>query len=203
MSMWKWIGVVFLLLVASLLLLDQLISSPSSPSLTQAISAGQALASTTTLPLPPSASPARAPAAKVQPPPRPAAATGAPSGVVEKLDPNSRAFFRKIDDDIPDRFYTLAALRCYRPGAQHENDDEGITLNISVKIVAGEVMADKVTVIDNDLPDPAMSSCIEEAVKEGHWRDDSLPDWTEDEEVFIRPGGMRKHLPEEMDDDTD
>ncbi len=157
----------------------------------------------------PAAAPAKASApievATPAPKPAPAPAPAAPAAPEppKKLDPQSDAFFYKFDEVVPKRL-TREAASCYEGHAHLANRNMRLKLSFKTQIANGEVTLHDVKVVDSSLGDQALEACFVRKVSEAHWRDDSLPDWTQDDMIVIRPErGLKKYMKENLEYDGD
>jgi hypothetical protein len=120
-------------------------------------------------------------------------------GKPAKLDPKSDEFFYKFDEVVPKALTRNAAV-CYegRHGQLHRN--QKLSLRFKTRIVNGEVTVHDVTIKESTLSDPALETCFIQAVQRSSWKDDSLPDWEQDDELVIRPErGMKKFWKDNVD----
>ena len=132
-------------------------------------------------------------------PAKPAAAPEAP----KKLDPQSDAFFYKFDEVVPKRLQREAAA-CYEGHAHLANRNMRLKLTFKTHIDNGEVTLHDVKIADSSLGDQALENCFVRKISEAHWRDDSLPDWQQDDMIVIRPErGLKKYMKENLEYDGD
>jgi len=121
----------------------------------------------------------------------------------KKLDPQSDAFFYKFDEVVP-KILTREAASCYEGHAHLANRNVRLKLAFKTQIANGQVTLHDVKVVDSSLGDQALESCFVRKVQDAHWRDDSLPDWTQDDMLVLRPErGMKKYMKENLDYDGD
>ena len=115
-----------------------------------------------------------------------------------KLDPKSDAFIELVDEIIPRRLYGRVADRCYQ---RNYPDWEKIKLSIKERAVGGQYMITDVSIIESNIQSNEMRDCIVSAVKGASWGADEMPDWEDEDELFIRVSGMKKYLdlPDEND----
>ena len=143
-----------------------------------------------------------APAPAPAPAPVEKAAAQAPEPP-KKLDPQSDAFFYKFDEVVP-KILTREAASCYEGHAHLANRNMRLKLTFKTQIANGQVTLHDVKVVDSSLGDQALESCFVRKVSEAHWRDDSLPDWTQDDMLVLRPErGMKKYMKENLEYDGD
>jgi hypothetical protein len=160
---------------------------------------------------PADAAPAPAPKAEAAPAPTaPARAQGSglaqaaaqvaeATGKPEKVDPASDAFFYKFDDLQP-AMLTRNAATCYSGGLGRVARNAKLKLAFKDKIVNGEVFVTDVKIVESTISDKALIDCFVREVENTKWHDDSLPDWTQDDELVIRPErGMKKYTKENME----
>lgn len=159
---------------------------------------------------PADAAPAPAPKAEVVPAPEPARAQGsglaqvaakvaAETGKPEKVDPASDAFFYKFDDLQP-HLLDKAAATCYSGGMNRVGWNAKLKLAFKDKIVNGDVTVADVKIVEDTIHNKELTDCFVREVQNTKWHDDSLPDWTQDDELVIRPErGMKKYTKENMD----
>ena len=128
-----------------------------------------------------------------------AAKVGAATGKPEKVDPASDAFFYKFDDLQP-AMLTRNAASCYSGGLGRVGRNAKLKLSFKDKIVDGEVTVTDVKIVESTISDQALIDCFVREVQNTKWHDDSLPDWTQPDELVIRPErGMKKYTKENME----
>jgi nucleoid-associated protein YgaU len=121
------------------------------------------------------------------------------TGKPEKVDPASDAFFYKFDDLQP-HLLDKAAATCYTGGLHRVGRNAKLKLAFKDKIVNGDVTVTDVKIVDDTIHDKELTDCFVREVSNTKWHDDSLPDWTQDDELVIRPErGMKKYTKENMD----
>jgi hypothetical protein len=126
---------------------------------------------------------------------RVAEATGKP----QKVDPASDAFFYKFDDLQPSML-TRNAASCYTGGLARVHRNAKVKLSFKDKIVNGDVFVTDVAIVESTIADKALVDCFVKEVTNTKWHDDTLPDWTQDDELIIRPErGMKKFTKENME----
>jgi hypothetical protein len=144
----------------------------------------------------PASAPASAPA-PIATTPRPGATvhapdaprSGAPASAVRKLAPDSDAFHHRIDDLVPQRLYGEAA-RCYHGGQQR---DQRLDLSYHVRVADGTVSIANVRAEDTTLTDRALERCIVDRVERARWRDELLPDYEGEGDVFLSVQGFKQY----------
>jgi len=161
---------------------------------------------------PADAAPAPAPRPQAAPAPEAPAARAQGSGLAEaaakvaeetgkpeKVDPASDAFFYKFDDLQP-AMLTRNAASCYSGGLGRVGRNAKLKLAFKDKIVNGEVTVTDIKIVESTISDKALVDCFVREVQNTKWHDDSLPDWTQDDELVIRPErGMKKYTKENME----
>ena len=161
---------------------------------------------------PADAAPAPAPRPQAAPAPEAPAARAQGSGLAEaaakvaeetgkpeKVDPASDAFFYKFDDLQP-AMLTRNAASCYSGGLGRVGRNAKLKLAFKDKIVNGEVTVTDIKIVESTISDQALVDCFVREVQNTKWHDDSLPDWTQDDELVIRPErGMKKYTKENME----
>jgi hypothetical protein len=121
----------------------------------------------------------------------------------KKLDPQSDAFFYRFDETVPANL-TRAAADCYTGGLNRVHRNQKLKLGFKTRIVKGEVTVTELKVLESTLNNPALEACFVQKVTAAHWHDDELPDWTQDDQLVIRPErGMKKFTKENMDYEGD
>jgi hypothetical protein len=165
---------------------------------------GDAVASPSA-PVAPAPVAAKAPIEVAMPAPAPAPAPVKPAAPEppKKLDPQSDAFFYKFDEVVPKRL-TREAAACYEGHAHLANRNMRLKVSFKTQIANGEVTLHDVKVVDSSLGDQALENCFVRKISEAHWRDDSLPDWQQDDMIVIRPErGLKKYMKENLEYDGD
>jgi hypothetical protein len=109
---------------------------------------------------------------------------------VVKYDPQSEEFSHEVDVGIPDGFRAKLA-RCERPGV---DPDSKITINYRLHIDEGVVSASRVTVGKSNLGNSGLEQCMVKAVEQGRWVAADMPDFMEDQQLFIRIRSLNKYL---------
>lgn len=182
MAKWLVAGAALLALIG--VLLWQLAASPSQPAARVAVF---------------DASPAPA----VEPPPdagrravkrAPAIDDAAPAERPELVDVTSEVGFRRIGQDIPDRF-RAELVSCVDP-ARHDPNAK-LKVGYKMQIVGGWVYASNVRLIESEIDDPAVIRCILRAVESTRFEMDDMPDFEEESELFIRVRSLKKYRSQE------
>ena len=142
-------------------------------------------------------------AVKFEPPPTPPpAAKPVEPGKVEKLDPQSDAFFFKHDEVVIPNVMR-SAVKCWesldavKRATFHRN--QSIVIKFKQKIVNGTVTMTTPVVERSSIKDPALEKCFVNQVLATTWHDDALPDWEQDDEVKISPRVLKKYTRENIE----
>ena len=106
------------------------------------------------------------------------------------LDLQSEEFSARLDVGIPDRFRASLA-RCNR---KDFDPDAKITLSYKLHIESGVVSASNVVVETSDLDDRELETCMVQAVQAARWDAKDLPDFAEEQDLFIRIRSLDKYL---------
>lgn len=112
---------------------------------------------------------------------------------VAMLDPQSEEFSDRVDVGIQDGFRSRLA-RCERDGL---DPDAKIIITYTLHIEDGIVSASNVAVLKSDLNSAALEQCMVAAVQQSRWEASDMPDFKEDQELFIRLRSLSKYLPQE------
>jgi hypothetical protein len=129
----------------------------------------------------------------------PAQGPGRASGgvaAVDKLDPDSKEFFHHVDDVLPSHLYQEAVRNCYRPGLDR---NARISINYTLRAKNGQLEVTDLKVLDSKI-DPSLAQCIVTAVKSARWKDERMPDWEDEDDLYIQVGGMKKFLADDVED---
>jgi hypothetical protein len=188
----RWLTLLAALaVIAALVLLRAMVSAPGERAPAEAATAQAAVAPATFTP-----------PATTLPAPAPASPSPAAPAAPRTLDPRSDAFFFRFDEIVPARL-TAAAARCYE-GARRVHRNQKLTLAFKTHVVAGEVTVSDVTILESTLDYPNLESCFVREVAAVHWHDDALPDWTQDDQLVLRPErGMKKYARDNLDYEGD
>lgn len=123
--------------------------------------------------------------------PRQVRADAAPGTSTEaQLDSQSEEFSHRLDVSIPDGF-RASLSRCNRKGF---DPDAKITIAYRLHIEKGVVSASRVRVEKSDLGDAALEQCMVNSVQQARWQASDLPDFAEDQQIFIRIRSLNKYL---------
>lgn len=126
------------------------------------------------------------------------ASSSAPAAAVRKLDPRGERFRKRVDDQIPIRLYSEAS-HCYKGGG---GVDERLDLSYHIRVRAGAVSITGITTSETTLKDSSIERCVRDRLLAMSWRDEELPDFEEDDDLFMRIGGWRAYLANAEDDDN-
>lgn len=110
-----------------------------------------------------------------------------------QLDDQSEEFSRAVDVTIPDRFRASLA-GCNRKGF---DPDAKISFSYTLTIREGVVSASNVKIEKSDLGDSALENCMLGAIQGARWTDPELPDFSEDQDLFLRIRSLNKYLDED------
>lgn len=106
------------------------------------------------------------------------------------LDPQGEEFSARLDVGIPDRFRASLA-NCNR---KDFDPDAKISLTYTLTIADGQVSASNVQVDKSDLGDRELETCMVQAVQSARWEAKDLPDFSEEQDLFIRIRSLDKYL---------
>jgi hypothetical protein len=116
-----------------------------------------------------------------------------------KVDINSDAFFIRFDELVP-QLTTRNAAKCYTGGLGRVHRNQKVKLAFKDTIKNGVVTITDVKVVESTINDQTLIDCFVREVQGTTWNDDGLPDWTQDDELVIRPErGMKKFTKENME----
>jgi hypothetical protein len=192
----KWLAAALSLVVAALLVLLWLQMHDSEPTV---VPSTQAQQPTTVTPVVTVASAEKSQIADA------VAKVQAANDASKKIDINSDAFFIRFDDLIP-QMLTRNAAKCYTGGLHRVHRNQKVKLSFKDHIVDGKVTVSDVKVVagETTINDPDLVKCFVEQVSATTWTDNELPDWTQDDELVIRPErGMKKFTKDNMEYETD
>ncbi len=108
------------------------------------------------------------------------------------LDPTSEAFSHELDVGIPDGFRAKLA-DCER---KDMDPDAKISISYQLHIEAGIVSASQVRVQKSDLDNPDLEQCMVVAIQNARWEAANLPNFSEEQDLFIRMRSLDKYLDE-------
>lgn len=114
----------------------------------------------------------------------------ASDAAVAQYDPQSEEFSHQVDVGIPDGFRAKLA-RCNRRGV---DPDAKISLSYRLHIEGGVVSASQVTIEKSDLGNAKLEQCMVNAVQQARWVAADMPDFTEEQDLFIRIRSLNKYL---------
>lgn len=121
---------------------------------------------------------------------------GAPA--VQKLNPKSERYANRMDDQIPQRLYGMAS-RCYKGGSGR---DQRLDVSYHIHVSDGAVSIGDVRVVESTLSDPQLERCVLGTIANARWRDDELPNLSEEGDLFMRVEGFSSYLANAEDDDV-
>lgn len=107
-----------------------------------------------------------------------------------KFDPTSDEFSHELDVGIPDGFKAKMAT-CKRDAV---DPNAKITIGYKLHIEDDVVSASKVTVKDSNLGNTTLEQCIVSAVQDGRWVAADMPDFSEEQDIFVRMRSLDKYL---------
>ena len=120
-------------------------------------------------------------------------------GKPEKIDINSDAFFIRFDELVAP-LTSRNAAKCYTGGLNRVHRNQKVKLAFKDTIKDGVVTISDVRVVESTINDKALVDCFVREVAATTWTDEGLPDWTQDDELVIRPErGMKKFTKENME----
>ena len=184
--MTKWLVAIGALVVALVVLLWQLSTPPEPrPVLARSSSSGGA-----DLPKESSQSSKLAPSNAVPP-----NSVDSPQSDPEKEDeiemlvPGTPEFGHRMDVVVPENFREALAP-CYKGGL---DGNLKLTLTYQLHIVGGKIYATDVKVAKSELNDRALEQCMVTAVQQLSWTAEDVPDWSEEQELFVRLRTLKKY----------
>lgn len=121
--------------------------------------------------------------------PKAATSTKEPPAVT-KLDPTSDEFSDELDVGIPDGFKAKMAA-CERDGAY---PNAKITISYKLHIENDVVSASKVSIKESNLNNPSLEQCMVAAVQDARWVAADMPDFSEEQDLFVRMRSLDKYL---------
>ncbi|MEM9489099.1 MAG: hypothetical protein AAGC55_08140 [Myxococcota bacterium] len=110
---------------------------------------------------------------------------------VEMLEPGTDEYNRHIDVYFPGRFRAQAAL-CYDSDQRSRKE---MQLSYDLIIVGGQVSVSNVRVVESDLS-KGLEACMVEAVQKTTFRADNMPDFNEEQDLFIQLHSLKKYQPD-------
>jgi hypothetical protein len=120
-----------------------------------------------------------------------------------KIDPASDEFFYRFDDLQPSML-TRNAASCYTGGLHRVHRNAKVKLAFKDRIKNGVVSVEDVRIVESTIGDQELVACFLREVQKTTWKDDALPDWTQDDQLVIRPErGMKKYTKENMEYEGD
>lgn len=108
------------------------------------------------------------------------------------LVPGGDKFNYRLDVAIPDQF-RAAGAHCYDPNKHKLDPNLTLKISLQLRVVEGEVSATDVSVAKSELNNQELEQCFVSAVKQARWYHEDLPDWNEEQELFIRLRALKKY----------
>lgn len=105
------------------------------------------------------------------------------------LVPGTPEFGHRMDVVVTDNFREALAP-CYKGGL---DGNLKLTLTYQLHIVSGKHYATNVKVAKSELNNRELEDCMVAAVQEMSWAADDVPDWTEEQELFVRLRSLKKY----------
>jgi hypothetical protein len=115
----------------------------------------------------------------------------------KKLRENGEEYIERIDEVYPRRLYGFAA-QCYEGGIER---DYKMKFAYKLRGENGVVRVTEVKLLESNFEDEKIEHCMRDAIANATWRDDEIPDFTDEDELLIRVRGIKKYL--QSDDDSD
>jgi hypothetical protein len=120
-----------------------------------------------------------------------------------KLDPSSDGFTYHFDEAITPNA-TMNAAKCYTGGLNRVHRNQKTKLGYKVVIKNGVVTLSDVHIVESTINDKTLNDCFVREVAKTTWTDEQLPDWTQEDELLIRPErGMKKFTKENLEYEGD
>lgn len=115
-----------------------------------------------------------------------------------KIDPASDAFTYRFDEQVTPQL-TMNAAKCYTGGLSRVHRNQKTKLDMKLHIKNGVVTVSDVKIVETTIADKALNNCFVREVAKTTWTDEQLPDWSQEEELVIRPErGMKKFTAENL-----
>lgn len=108
---------------------------------------------------------------------------------VEMLVPGTEEFNHRLDVVVGENFREALAP-CYKGGL---DGNLKLTIAYQLHVVSGKVYATDVKVAKSELNDRALEECMVKAVQELSWTAEDMPDWSEEQDVFVRLRTLKKY----------
>jgi len=125
-------------------------------------------------------------------------ASGESAAPARKLDPRSDRFRNRVDEQIPNHLSGLAA-KCYKGNLQK---DQRLDLTYRLQVAGGVVTIGDIKKVDDTIHDPALEQCITDTLVKATWRDDELPDMSEEDDLMMRAENWANYQRDAEDDDN-
>lgn len=94
-----------------------------------------------------------------------------------------------MDVVVPENFREALAP-CYKGGL---DGNLKLTITYQLHIVSGKIYATDVKVAKSEINDQALEQCMVTAVQQLSWTADDVPDWSEEQELFVRLRTLKKY----------
>lgn len=108
---------------------------------------------------------------------------------IEMLVPGTPEFGHRMDVVVGENFREALAP-CYEGGL---DGNLQLTITYQLHIVGGKIYATNVRVTESELNDRALEQCMVAAVEKYSWTADDVPDWSEEQELFVRLRTLKKY----------
>lgn len=108
---------------------------------------------------------------------------------IEMLVPGTPEFGHRMDVVVPENFREALAP-CYKGGL---DGNLKLTITYQLHIVSGKIYATDVKVAKSEINDQALEQCMVTAVQQLSWTADDVPDWSEEQELFVRLRTLKKY----------
>ena len=105
----------------------------------------------------------------------------------DKWETDSDEFQIQFRDVIP-QVATRNAMKCYTGGLHTVHRNAKVKFSTKDVIKNGQVSIVDVKVVESTIDDPEMIACMQKEIAATAWRDNKLPDVTEEDMVLVRPG---------------
>ena len=108
---------------------------------------------------------------------------------IEILVPGTSEFGHRMDVVVPENFREALAP-CYKGGL---DGNLKLTLTYQLHIVSGKIYATDVKVAENEINDRALVQCMVTAVQQLSWTAEDVPDWSEEQDLYVRLRTLKKY----------
>lgn len=108
---------------------------------------------------------------------------------IEMLVPGTPEFGHRMDVVVPENFREALAP-CYKGGL---DGNLKLTLTYQLHIVSGKIYATEVKVAKSELNNRELEQCMVAAVQQLSWTAEDVPDWSEEQELFVRLRTLKKY----------